>query len=152
VLTVDRLFGEDVSFDEDIRFLTILATLIGQFLTPHRAIEKKEKKLIKENETLKARLHAPHGSHSIIGHPKPIQEVFGIINKITSSSATVLLLGESGTGKELVALAIHESGERRHKSFIKATAPRCRRPCWKASCSATSEAPSPTPTLPDRAA
>jgi Nif-specific regulatory protein len=119
VLTVDRLFGEDVSFDEDIRFLTILATLIGQFLTLHRAIEKKEKKLIKENETLKARLHAPHGSHSIIGHSKPMQEVFGIINKIATSCATVLLLGESGTGKELVARAIHESGERRHKPFIK---------------------------------
>ncbi|MCB2217209.1 nif-specific transcriptional activator NifA [Desulfofustis glycolicus] len=119
VLTVDRLFDEDVSFEEDIHFLTILATLIGQFLTLHRAIEKKEKKLIKENETLKARLHAPHGRHSIIGHSKPIQEVFGIINKIAASSATVLLLGESGTGKELVARAIHESGDRRHKAFIK---------------------------------
>ncbi len=119
VLTVDRLFGEDVSFDEDIRFLTILATLIGQFLTLHRAIEKKERKLIKENETLKARLQAPHGSHSIIGHSKPMQEVFGIINKIAASCATVLLLGESGTGKELIARAIHDSGERRHHPFIK---------------------------------
>jgi Nif-specific regulatory protein len=33
VLTVDRLFGDDISFDEDIRFLSILATLVAQFIT-----------------------------------------------------------------------------------------------------------------------
>ena len=36
VLTVDRLFGDDVSFEEDIRFLTVLSTLIAQFLTLHK--------------------------------------------------------------------------------------------------------------------
>ncbi len=45
VLTVDRLFGDEVSFEEDIRFLSVLATLIAQFLTLHREIEKKEAKL-----------------------------------------------------------------------------------------------------------
>jgi Nif-specific regulatory protein len=46
VLTVDRLFGDDISFEEDIRFLTVLATLIAQFLTLHREIAKKQAKLI----------------------------------------------------------------------------------------------------------
>jgi len=119
VLTVDRLFGDEVSFEEDIRFLTILATLISQFLTLHREIEKKEAKLIEENENLKARLHQQHGGHFIIGHSKPMQEVFSIIDKISSSDVTALLLGESGTGKELVAKAIHEGGSRKDKSFIK---------------------------------
>ena len=119
VLTVDRLFGEDISFEEDIRFLTILATLIGQFLILHREIEKKEANLIRENENLKAKLHQRHGGHFIIGHSKPMQEVFSIIKKIGDSKATALLLGESGTGKELVARAIHESGKRDSKPFIK---------------------------------
>ena len=119
VLTVDRLFGDDVSFEEDIRFLTILATLVGQFLTLHREIEKKEAKLIEENENLKAKLHKQHGGHFIIGHSKPMQEVFSIIDKIADSKATALLLGESGTGKELVARAIHEGGRRCDKPFIK---------------------------------
>ncbi len=119
VLTVDRLFGDDISFEEDIRFLTVLATLIAQFLTLHREIAKKEAKLIEENASLKARLHQVHGDHFIIGHSKPMQEVFSIIDKIASSKVTALLLGESGTGKELVARAIHEGGNRKDKPMIK---------------------------------
>jgi Nif-specific regulatory protein len=119
VLTVDRLFGEEVSFEEDIRFLTVLATLIAQFLTLHQAIVKKEAKLLEENASLKARLHQVHGGHFIIGHSKPMQEVFSIIAKVASSKVTVLLLGESGTGKELVARAIHEGGNRKDQPFIK---------------------------------
>lgn len=119
VLTVDRLFGDDVSFEEDIRFLTILSTLISQFLTLHREIEKKEAKLIEENESLKAKLHDRHGGHFIIGHSKSMQEVFSVIDKISSSNVTALLLGESGTGKELVARAIHEGGSRKDAAFIK---------------------------------
>jgi Nif-specific regulatory protein len=119
VLTVDRLFGDDISFDEDIRFLSILATLVAQFITLNQKIEKKEAKLIAENRSLKARLHRAHGDHFIIGHSKPMQQVFSIIEKIADSTATALLLGESGTGKELVARAIHEAGNRHRRPFIK---------------------------------
>jgi Nif-specific regulatory protein len=48
-----------------------------------------------------------------------MREVYSIIEKIAPSAVTVLLLGESGTGKELVARAVHESGNRRAKPFIK---------------------------------
>jgi Nif-specific regulatory protein len=119
VLTVDRLFGDDVSFEEDIRFLSVLSTLIAQFLTLHKEIEKKEAKLLKENESLKAKIHQIHDGHYIIGHSKPMQEVFSIVDKISKSNATALLLGESGTGKELVARAIHESSNRKNQAFIK---------------------------------
>ena len=119
VLTVDRLFGDDILFEEDIRFLTVLATLIAQFVTLHREIEKKEAKLLEENASLKAKLHRVHKGHFIIGHSKPMQEVFSVIDKISSSNVTTLLLGESGTGKELVARAIHEGGTRKDNPFIK---------------------------------
>ncbi len=119
VLTVDRLFGMEVSFEEDIRFLTVLSTLISQFLTLHKAIRKKEEILLAENRTLKAKLHNLHDGHYIIGHSKPMQEVFSIISKIAPSSVTALLLGESGTGKELVARAIHDAGNRKEKPFVK---------------------------------
>ena len=119
VLSVDRLFGNDVSFEEDVRFLTVVAALIAQFLSLNQAIRRDRQKLVQENVNLKAQLHDRHKKHYIIGHSKPMQEVFWSIERIGPSRATVLLLGESGTGKELVAQAIHEAGPRRDKPFIK---------------------------------
>ncbi|MEW6501537.1 MAG: nif-specific transcriptional activator NifA [Thermodesulfobacteriota bacterium] len=119
VLTADRLFGPEVSFEEDVRFLTVVATLIGQFLNLHAAIAKKERVLLEENESLKAELRYRYSHHGIIGQSKAIQEVFRAIDKVAPSRATALLLGESGTGKELVARAIHEASPRRDHAFIK---------------------------------
>ncbi len=119
VLSVDRLFGMDVSFEEDVRFLSVVATLIAQFLSLNRAIRKDRQKLVQENLSLRAQLHDRHRRHFIIGHSKPMQEVFWSIERVAPSRATVLLLGESGTGKELVARAIHEAGPRRSRPFVK---------------------------------
>ena len=119
VLSVDRLFGPEISFEEDIRFLTMLSVLISQFLLLNKEILRKEAELKEENDSLKEKLHRQHGGHFIIGHSKPMQEVFTIIEKISNSTVTALLLGESGTGKELVARAIHESGSRKDRAFIK---------------------------------
>jgi len=119
VLTVDRLFAAEISFEEDIRFLTVVAMLIGQFLNLHEAIVSKEKDLIDENISLKAELRSKFNRHNIIGQSKIMQEVFAQIDKVSPSRATTLLLGESGTGKELVARAIHEASLRQEGPFIK---------------------------------
>ena len=119
VLTVDRLFGPETSFKEDVSFLSVLATLISQFIALHQAIARKEKRLVEENRSLKAELHGRFNRHYIIGQSRPMQEVFATIEKVAPSRATALLLGESGTGKELVARAIHEASPRRDKNFIK---------------------------------
>ena len=119
VLTVDRLFDTEISFEEDIRFLTVVAMLIGQFLNLHEAIVSKEKDLIEENISLKAELRNKFSRHNIIGQSKIMQEVFTQIDKVAPSSATTLLLGESGTGKELVARAIHQASMRTEGPFIK---------------------------------
>jgi Nif-specific regulatory protein len=119
VLTVDRLFGAEVSFEEDIRFLTVVAMLIAQFLNLHEAICNKEKVLVEENISLKAELRKRFSYHNIIGQSKLMQEVFRYIEKVAPSRATALLLGESGTGKELVARAIHQASPRQDMPFIK---------------------------------
>ncbi|MCF6290126.1 MAG: nif-specific transcriptional activator NifA [Desulfobacterales bacterium] len=119
VLTVDRLFGPEISFEEDIRFLTVVAMLIAQFLNLHNAIKKKEERLVAENLSLKEELKKRFGHHNIIGQSKPMQEVFRTIDKVAPSTASVLLLGESGTGKELVARAVHLASPRRDRPYIK---------------------------------
>lgn len=119
VLSVDRLFGPEISFEEDVRFLTVLATLIAQFLDLHRAIRKDRELLVQENLSLKEKLHSRYQRHQIIGQSKAMQEVYWNIERVAPSSATVLLLGESGTGKELVARAVHDASPRKDKPFIK---------------------------------
>jgi Nif-specific regulatory protein len=56
---------------------------------------------------------------NIIGSSKPILGLFRMIDKISRTSATALILGESGVGKELVANAIHFKSLRSEKPFIK---------------------------------
>jgi transcriptional regulator with PAS, ATPase and Fis domain len=47
-----------------------------------------------------------------------MQEVFSLIEKVASSSSTVVIYGGSGTGKELVARAIHYNSLRVDHRFI----------------------------------
>ncbi len=54
----------------------------------------------------------------IIGISPTMKRIFELIEKVSPTDATVLLLGETGTGKELVARAIHERSPRAQKSFI----------------------------------
>jgi Nif-specific regulatory protein len=119
VITVDRLFGSEISFEEDVRFLSVVAALVAQFLALHLAIRRKEAFLREENLSLKAELNSRYSRHSIIGQSKIMQEVFWAIEKVAPSRATALLLGESGTGKELVARAIHQASPRQERPFIK---------------------------------
>ncbi len=53
-----------------------------------------------------------------IGESLPIQQVFGLIEKVGPTDANVLILGENGTGKELAARALHKQSERRNEVFI----------------------------------
>ena len=54
----------------------------------------------------------------IIGSSTKMLEIFQILDRISSSSAAVLINGESGTGKELIANAIHQNSPRRGKVFV----------------------------------
>ena len=47
-----------------------------------------------------------------------MKEVFGILQRVSPTDATVLIMGESGTGKELAARAIHQHSRRANKPFI----------------------------------
>ncbi|HEY9381200.1 MAG TPA: PEP-CTERM-box response regulator transcription factor [Burkholderiales bacterium] len=54
----------------------------------------------------------------IISRDPQMQRVCSLIEKVASSSATVMLLGESGTGKELLARAVHQQSPRRAQRFV----------------------------------
>lgn len=54
----------------------------------------------------------------IIGKSHSMMEIFGKINSVAPTDATVLITGESGTGKELVAKAIHRLSNRSKNPFV----------------------------------
>jgi DNA-binding NtrC family response regulator len=55
---------------------------------------------------------------NIIGRSAAMQEMFGVIRRLSGSSIAVLITGASGTGKELVAKAIHFNSPRRERPFV----------------------------------
>ncbi len=120
VLSVDRLFGSTgVSFEEDVRLLKIIASLIAQSVRLHQEIEKEREAFLEEKEDLKQQLKSKYTIRNIIGNSDRMQEVFESIHKVAPSKANVLLRGESGTGKELLAKAIHYMSPRAEGPFIK---------------------------------
>ncbi len=54
----------------------------------------------------------------IIGSSEPMLEACRLVEKVSPSNATVLLLGETGTGKELFARAVHRLSTRRDGPFV----------------------------------
>jgi len=58
------------------------------------------------------------GLGNLIGKSSAMQKVFGVLEKVVSTSATVLVQGESGTGKELVAKYLHHYGPRAGKPMV----------------------------------
>lgn len=57
--------------------------------------------------------------HDIVGESEVMADVFLKIKKLGPTDANVLILGENGTGKDLIARAIHNQSNRKHKPFVK---------------------------------
>jgi len=118
-LSVDRLFRAPSTLDDDLRFLTIISSLIAQKVLLLHQIEKEREQLNAENLRLRQELGRKYSFSNIVGNSRKMQEVFYLITQVAKSNATVLLLGESGTGKELVANALHYNSLRSSKPLIK---------------------------------
>jgi len=76
------------------------------------------KNLKEENRLLKQQLKAKYKFENIVGNSPEMMGVFELIEKVSSTDSTVLILGESGTGKELVAKAIHYNSPRANMSLV----------------------------------
>ena len=128
-LTIDRVWDgrADFRFDADVRFLTMVANLIGQTVELHRFIARDRNRLIAESHRLQKELSELKPSQAkgrarisgIVGDSASIRSVLDNIAIIAKSRSSVLLRGESGTGKELFARAIHEQSPRATGPFIK---------------------------------
>jgi two-component system NtrC family response regulator len=64
-----------------------------------------------ENRRLQA-LHQPDALGGLITRDPEMQRIARLIDRVSSSNATVMLLGESGTGKEVLSQALHAASKR----------------------------------------
>ena len=120
VLSTDRIFQEEAaSYEEDVRVLTVVTSLIGQAAKLNKAVVQERQLLMEQNLQLQSELRARYRLNNVIGQSKAIEEVNRAVLQVSPTKATVLLRGESGTGKELMARAIHYNSPRSERPFVK---------------------------------
>ena len=72
-----------------------------------------------ENRELRAELGQRYEFDNIVGRSDAMREIFGTVERVAATRATVLLCGESGVGKDLIARAIHHHSPRDGRPFVK---------------------------------
>lgn len=101
--------------DAQKKYFYQLVDLVAQeIVTFHTEISKREERI----EALNNQLGNRYSYGSMIGKSKPMQEMYGLLDKIKNSESTVLVQGENGTGKELIARAIHFNSPRKDAQFV----------------------------------
>jgi len=133
-LTVDGLGADEptLHFDEDVRFLTMVANLMGQTVRLQRLIARDRERMLEEQNRL-AKTLARSGEEvaavaltapsfqipsGIVGNSPALRAVMDKVVIVARSQSTVLLRGESGTGKELFARSLHQLSPRKDRPFI----------------------------------
>src|SRR5688572_28987658 len=82
----------------------------------HKALE--QRRLRSENAYLRSQLEERYQFGGILGHSRPMQALFQVLETVARSNSTILITGETGTGKEVVARAIHHNSPRRANRFV----------------------------------
>jgi two-component system, NtrC family, response regulator AtoC len=77
-----------------------------------------ERDLRKRVDRLQREVEDRFAFGNIIARSEPMHEVLALVERVASSSASVLITGESGTGKELVARALHYNSPRAERPFV----------------------------------
>ena len=118
-MSADRLFEDSISYEEDVRLLSIIAAMIARAVRLRQAHHEEMLLLQEENSRLRDELVERFRPANLIGNSHATRRVFRLIQQVAPSAATVLILGESGVGKELVAQAIHYNSPRATRPFVK---------------------------------
>ncbi len=118
-LSADRPCEEEASLQDDVRLLSIIASMIAQAVRLRQSVEEERRRLLAENVRLQHELEDRFQPSNIVGSSHEMRAVYDLIEKVSATDTTVLIRGESGTGKELVAHAIHYNSPRAAKPFVR---------------------------------
>jgi Nif-specific regulatory protein len=143
-LSIDRAWDghSEFRFDQDVRFLVMVANLVGQAVRMQMLVSTDRDRLIVEQHRLQkevSRLAQQQASQApprggakasraepvagafagIVGESPTLRRVMEQVRLIAGLNTAVLLRGETGTGKELFAKAIHDGSRRAKQPFVK---------------------------------
>ena len=118
-ISVDRPFDPSDHLDDQMRLLSIVASMIANDLRARREAGIERQHLEDENVRLRHELEDRFRPENIIGNSNAMHDVYRQIHHVAATNTTVLIRGESGTGKELVAHALHFTGLKKDGPFIK---------------------------------
>jgi two-component system nitrogen regulation response regulator GlnG len=68
--------------------------------------------------TLRREIERQAQFHNIVTQSKRMKAIFRLIERVASTTSSVLITGESGTGKELIARAIVFNSDRKDKPYL----------------------------------
>ncbi|KAA5607156.1 nif-specific transcriptional activator NifA [Roseospira marina] len=118
----------DTTLDDDLRFLTMVANLVGQTVRLHRLVAADRRTLLADAARLEKRARAERAGRSqqergprfgeIVGRGPAMVAVLDKVRQVARTRAPVMLRGESGTGKEMIARALHKVSPRADKAFV----------------------------------
>jgi Nif-specific regulatory protein len=119
-LSVERIIVRGERTDDDLRLLTLIASVIAQAVIVRQSAQERIQTLRKENERLQEQIKNQFKPANMIGSSSAMRSVYLHIEQVSSSAnTTVLIRGESGVGKELVANAVHLASARKGRAFVK---------------------------------
>jgi formate hydrogenlyase transcriptional activator len=122
-LTAQRADGEEFPIEATIsRSETADGpqyTVILRDTNERARAEEQIRRLELERSYLLEEIRSEQGFGEIVGTSAAMQKVFGAIEQVAETPASVLITGETGTGKELVARAIHQRSTRAERVLVK---------------------------------
>jgi len=116
-LSIHKVHAGDSDFEHEMKFLNIIATLIGKNVSIHRKHIEELEELRKENRRLQS--DKPFRPDNIVGNSALMNDLYQLIERVAPTNSTVMIRGESGVGKELIAEAIHKASPRAKFPFVK---------------------------------
>jgi formate hydrogenlyase transcriptional activator len=130
LLTAHRALGVlMVSANEDARFserdLDLLVQISAQIAIAienaqaFQEISELRDRIASEKVYLEEEIRGEHNFGEIVGESQVLMRVLRQVETVAPTGSTVLLLGETGTGKELIARAVHDRSDRRHRTLVK---------------------------------
>src|SRR5580704_3066954 len=97
-------------------FVTKPVEIEALAISIRRAAE--HRRLRGEVKRLREVVASTRGRGALVGASPTMQQIYQLIDQVSSTDATVLITGESGTGKEVVAREIHDRSRRKTAPFV----------------------------------